>query len=358
MRRARAFVWIFGATAVVPTVAVALLVYLADPYQHYRSADRYPGPMRFLAPGLALHQPYDGIVLGDSMSQNFLPAMTTSVLGRPFINLAISGATYFEEHTLLETALRSGHLREVLWGISYSEARGAPDRTRLDAKFPIYLYDDDPLNDVRYLFNRDVIPRALLRAAGRPIGKGNLNKINNWYRGPGNQPGRARVLARFHRTRQGTKPANRVPKAYRLAVISANFDANILGPVLAHPEVRFNVFIPPFTALKYVQIRHSQPALFATVVAYYRHVFHALAGLPNVRLYYFDDQDRVTHNLDLYKDPRHYQIWVNAWILKQVAADRYRVTPQDSDARLDGFVARVSGLTEEELVAPPGPRRP
>lgn len=354
MRRSRSFAWIFAATALLPTLAVALFVFLADPYQHYRAADRFIGPMRYMAPGIALHHPYEGIVLGDSMSQNFLPDLTTRILGRPYVNLSLSGATYFEERTLLETALRSGQVREVLWGIAFSEARGAPDRSRLDREFPLYLYDADPLNDVRYLFNRDVLDQAVRRASGGPWGTTDLNDFNNWYWSEGNQAGRDRVLASFEkkRFRGGRRPD--IPPAYDLATMKANFDLNILAPIRAHPEVRFNLFVPPFTTLYFADMQANRPQFFALVVGYYRHVFHALAPLPNVRLHDFDLVP-VTRDLDLYKDIRHYQLPVSAWILHQVQAGRYRITPANADAVLDAFVAATARASVEKLAADPGP---
>lgn len=353
--------WIFAVCAVLPTIAVALLVYVADPFQHYRGTDRLIGPMRYMAPGLALHHPYEGIVLGDSMSQNFLPLLTTRILGRPYINLTLSGATYFEERTLLETALRTGRVREVLWGIAFSEARGAPDRSRLDREFPLYLYDTDPFNDVRYLFNRDVVRqavrRAVRRASGRPWGSSDLNEFNNWYWMEGNRAGRDRVLARFEKRHSRGGPRHGVPATYDLATMKANFDLNILAPIRAHPEVRFNVFVPPFTTLYFADMRSKRPDFFALVVAYYRHVFHALAPLPNVRLHDFDLVP-LTRDLDLYKDLRHYQMPVNAWILRQIEAGRYRVVPRNADAVLDAFVAVIAHASVEQLVANPAPSAP
>jgi hypothetical protein len=354
VRRSRSFAWIFAAAALLPTLAVALFVFLADPYQHYRAADHVIGPMRYMAPGLALHHPYEGIVLGDSMSQNFLPALTTRILGRPYINLCLSGATYFEERTLLETALRSGQVREVLWGIAFSEAGGASDRSRLDREFPLYLYDADPLNDVRYLFNRDVLAQAVRRASGGPWGGTDLNAFNNWYWIAGDRPGRDQVLASFERKRFRGDPQPGIPPDYDLATMKANFDLNVLAPIRAHPEVRFNVFVPPFTTLYFVDMQANRPQFFALVVGYYRHVFHALAALPNVHLHDFDLAP-LTRDLALYKDIRHYQLPVNAWILRQIKAGRYRVTPENADALFDAFAAATARTSVERLVADPGP---
>ena len=84
-------------------------------------------------------------------------AMSLSLIhicGR-FIKLCSSGGSARSHAVLLNRAFETHDLKRVLYGFDMYSYVGAPDET--STPLPMYLYDDNPFNDVYYLLNRDVL---------------------------------------------------------------------------------------------------------------------------------------------------------------------------------------------------------
>lgn len=338
--RARRSVYALVCAALAPTVLVGLFVIWADPYQYFHPSSLFRINMRYMVPGMIKHADYQVIVVGDSMTENFLPSHIEDIMGRPGANLALSGATLHEQATVVQTAIRTGKVKQVIWGLRTTSATGEVDRFRKGRAFPLYLYDANPFNDWRYLYNLDMLKLSVSKTmTPKPQVPQHPDYVNSWFWGKAKQPGRDKILARYQRPATST---DFVPPHYRLEKLTASFDYNLLGAVRANPQVEFIVFMPPYSVLYQLNEKLARPARFDTVVRFYRHVFDRLSGEPNVRLYYFDVDPRITHNLDNYKDTSHYWLNINDLMLRAFAANRYRVTPENKDRLLDMFVQQIN----------------
>lgn len=344
--RPRAFVlWLLLAAVPVPLALVATVVGIADPYQVYRASDWVMGDERYIMPGLARNQPFDTVVVGNSMSQNFTRSPTASVLGGQVINLSISGGMLYEVNNVLQVALRSGKVRHVLWGIDPRGAMGAQE-TRT-ANYPEYLYDDNPFNDIHYLYNFTVLQTAVGKLMSPHRSRRNLETMMAWYSVPMYRPGRKTVLRSDFLKRNGIPSAalsaGKTPagEAERFATTEDNLERNVLRTIRDHPEVRFDIFVPPFSTLHYACLSRNAPDHFATTLATMNYMFSSLTAQPNVTLHFFGSFAGVADNLDNYKDTSHYSVAVSHRILHEIRQGTYRVTPENYRARLDEWVAHV-----------------
>ncbi|MBK9606139.1 MAG: hypothetical protein IPO58_06840 [Betaproteobacteria bacterium] len=84
----------------------------------------------------------------------------------------------------------------------------------------------------------------------------------------------------------------------------ASFEANLLPILRAHPEVRFSLVYPPWSALVWEDFR--QRGQVEVSLAFKRAVFEAVRGLPNVTLFDFQPRLAWVTNLDNYKDIYHF----------------------------------------------------
>jgi len=347
------FIIVFLLAALAPTLAIGGFVYWMDPYQNFRASEKRLSNMRYMAPGLARHQDYDTVVIGDSMSQNFMISQIEKTLGGRAINLSISGSTHYTLGNLARVAIRSGHAKHIIWSTSFSAAAGEVTRTRMGDDFPHYLYDDNPFNDVRYLFSEGIFRRS--RAFARDPNYGKINHpdlFNTWLMGKDNQPGRDKVLASFknHTTKlsQGNKAAAADSQAATalpaddIGTLIANFDANVLSVAKDYPEIHFTFFVPPHTVLMYADMYQNRPAQFRTIMLYLTHVFEQLTPLPNVTLHYFDTIPAITHNLDNYKDLTHFSVQVSNTLLTAFKQGHGVITPNTYSQALERFARMVS----------------
>ncbi len=67
-----------------------------------------------------------------------------------------------------------------------------------------------------------------------------------------------------------------------------------------------------------------------------------LATLPNVDVSDFRDTDAVTHNLNNYRDTRHFRGSVNAWILEDLRDRSHRVSADQPTAALDRLKQQIA----------------
>ena len=308
---------------------IILVNYIIDPFQQYRRAKLYKTIFmteRYLNAGLAKNYLYDSVVIGSSMTQNFIISEIEDIINYPkTIKLTTSGASIFEEVVVLNTAINSGKVENVLLGLDvYSLSR-----TEADNELPLYLYDNDIINDYNYLFNLDTFKRAILYpflpyTLNKRHPRLNYNRMYEWqYNFKESDFNENKVIKKWKsRDHNFDTKANCDERTYEF--MKNNFD-NILLPVLKrNTGIKFTIFYPPYSILAY-KIHQERGALkdFIKIKSY---IFSELKKLSNVRLYDFQSVKKVTHNLKNYKDVTHYHQRINKWMLEQIRDDRYRVT--------------------------------
>lgn len=145
---------------------MALLVAVVDPYFHYHK----PFPFisyrlyeeRYTNDGISRHFDFDAIITGTSMAQNFKPSEMDALFGTNSVKETFSGAGYQELADNLDRALsRNPDLKHVLWALDYNGLLRDYDWAQY-GEYPTYLYDDNPLNDVSYLFNKSILYHGVL----------------------------------------------------------------------------------------------------------------------------------------------------------------------------------------------------
>ena len=187
------FISILAASAVLLGTA-AFTVYRVDPYFHFHKplTDRYYYELdnqRSQNDGILRSFDYDALITGTSMTENFKTSEAERLFGGKFVKVPYSGATYREINECVEKALKENPgLKTVIRGLDMVRFLDAKDLMRTDlGSYPFYLYDDDPFNDVEYLFNRDILFGTV-----REMIQNTKEELEQSYK-------RLRVLIRYHR---------------------------------------------------------------------------------------------------------------------------------------------------------------
>ena len=170
-KRYRRFLWTTGLLFVLMTACICAVNYIVDPLQFYRQATWYAPifsqEQRYQNPSLARNWEYNTMILGTSMTENFVPSYVDATFGdgTKTIKLSISGSSLYEERLAGEVALRTGQVERIIWGLDYASFRGGKELLHEEyGPFPLYLYDENPLNDIQYLFNLSTSERLIARA--------------------------------------------------------------------------------------------------------------------------------------------------------------------------------------------------
>jgi hypothetical protein len=325
--RWRRYNGVFAGVALGLAAAIAGLNYAVDPLYVYRYPSRfgtgfYPQD-RLLMAGLATHLRYAAVVIGSSYSQNFRPSQMGAALGVPVVNLAVAGATAYEQRLVLSAALRSGQVRRVVWEVTPGAYAGAPDRVHPGAHFPRYLYEPGPLTPVRYLLSGQTLAIATDFMKGKYAS--DLDRYNNW--GERFPAGRKRMIADWCRRGLEPLPPGSAAAPEAVQELAVSLDRNLLAVVRAHPGVRFDAVLPPFSYAAYRLLSSNLVfALRARMAA-------ASSELPNLRVHDFQTERGIVLDLDHYKDESHYGADVNAWMGTAIAAETHLLHAGNRAAR-------------------------
>ena len=158
--------WIIGWGVVVSIFLsiICILVIKIDPYFHYHKPDlnKYYYSLdnqRSQNNGVIKNFDYDALITGSSMTENFKTSEMDHIFAVKSIKVPFSGGTYKEINDNLVFALENNlKLKTIVRSLDYSKIFDDKDLMRTDlGEYPTYLYDSNPVNDVRYLFNKDVV---------------------------------------------------------------------------------------------------------------------------------------------------------------------------------------------------------
>ncbi|MEO8102630.1 MAG: hypothetical protein ABI790_08890 [Betaproteobacteria bacterium] len=336
-RRSAAFILATLALTALMLAGVALVNWKVDPFQQYRLApadqSRFPRALqRYINPGLAKNADYDFVITGSSLMENYDLAIVNRLCRAKSINLATSAMAAFEQRKILDVALKHRAPRRVVLTLDFNSFAPPADSSlpEIPDPLPVYLYDDNTLNDFRYLLSGPVTMRTLSILRGVRIGNYSteFNRAWNWEQEV--TFSRSKALKDIdpdninRRFKQGPRTTERM---------HSSFDINILSIIAQHPGTEFNLVFPPYSVVVWADF--VQRGQLDVSLQFKRHVFQRMKALPNARVFDFQWDADIIQNLNLYTDIYHFNPRINQRMLEAVCHpdSRYRVT----DGNVDEF---------------------
>ena len=289
---------------------------------------------RYQNDGIVRHFDYDAVITGTSMTENFKTSQFDELFGVSAVKTSYSGATFREIRENLERAFKTRpDIKYVLF--SLDQFCLVQDKDALTYEdYPAYLYDDEPLNDVDYLLNKDVLLGHLTEtlaytAYGRDTT--GFDEYANWMEG--SVFGKDAVLAGYDRP----EPSGQILSvtAEERQTLRENLAANILDLAGAHPDTTFYLFFPPYSVVWW-DMEQRLGALDRQIEIQQAAAEQLLAA-DNIRLFAFSDAFDIASDLSLYKDIFHFDEDISAQLLDWMAAGEHELTAED----LDGCFGRI-----------------
>lgn len=333
MKQFKIWLFTFALISILGLGAVVGLVYVVDPFfQYHKPLDGFPYLVDHqvnMNPGLAKNMDYDSVLLGSSMTVSFDTNWFQEVMGLKTQKLSYNGAYPKDQANIMEIIFdaKENTVKQVFLGIDELNYSGDVDQTKFE--IPSYLYDDNYFNDVRYVFNKDVILDYILRAAVDTKDKSDWNMIYKpWWQDE--HYNKASVLMYY----EPAPEAVAVPDTQLfLDRIEQNLEVNILPFIEAHPETTFTIFYPPYSILYWNNVCREKG--LETVIAKYRYMSERLLAYDNVELFFFQNQEDVICNLHNYADYTHYHGRVCRYMVECFASGQRRVTLDNLEEELE-----------------------
>ena len=330
---------------------IGTTAYLIDPFFQYRVKDhQYLLNPIYVNPGLAKNLDYNTVIIGSSMVQNYdLSILRQDPSIKP-IKLA-SGAMTIREMKLLYSLIDLKKTNTVIFNfdmIQFNEWLPA-------SRYPSYLYDQNILDKLQYLFAYESTVRfGLADALLTPYMKSHSaeersQKINiktsvddiGSFVHESIYEDEARIKQMY---REGRTVSN--PSLYQInSRIKENIDILLATLHLEGNKDKQYIFVlPPYSAL-YWHIT-KRDGYFYHLTNNIKHLCRMTDKYKNVRIQFFYNLDQIT-DLNKYSDVTHYDPSISNYILKNLFNDEYRITKENMEQKIKEFDSKIIQYRED-----------
>lgn len=314
---------------------VFAIVYVFYPYFHFHKPFSFVSyrlyDERYTNDGISRHFDYDAIVTGTSMAQNFKTTEMDDLFGTKAVKETFSGAGYMELSENLERALqRNTSLKTIIWTMDYNAFLREKDWTQYEG-YPTYLYDDNPWNDVSYVFNKatlyhGVLPNVMKTLSGQS--STTMDEYSSWDK----ETGLEYIMQSYDRWEEKADMIGGLTEEER-EMVTANIKENFVDLVNQYPDTTFYIFYTPYSICFWDFLNQEgrmQMQFEAEQIA-----TELLLECPNVKLFNFYEKYDVITNTDNYRDKEHYSAEINSKILEWMAYGDGLVTKENYQERLE-----------------------
>jgi len=316
---------LLAALALLGSVTVVI-----DPFFHYHAP--LPGLQyrifyqRYQNDGIVKHFDYDAVITGNSLCENFRSSEMDALFGTNAVKVPFSGASSKELDLNNRTAIKyNPDIRVIVMGLDYDSFASDKDAMSYDASdYPSFLYDSNPFNDVKYLFNKSIFKYSLDVLSYTRSGQTttSFDDYSFWDTPDEASYGQSVILRSYDRPE--IADAELQFDGAALERLRGNISQNILETAQANPQIEFYLFIPPFSMYYWDKQQRMGQLDFRFDAE--REVIKMLLGCGNIRLFSFTDEFDLVQDFDRYKDYIHYDSGVNSWILRCMAEGEHELT--------------------------------
>lgn len=323
-------------------VCAASYVYAVDPFQQYHkpwfnlkpvyTTDLEP----YINPGIAKNYDYDAVLVGSSMVENTRVSWLDSTFGLKTVKLSYEGGYPHNYKNILDVAFSRKDLKikKVFYCIDiYKFEESDPECTY--SPLPLYLYDKNPLNDVNYLLNKDIITKDakdMIKATKDTTYNADIDNAYVWE--SQYKFSKESVLKNY------IKPAkNNLSETEYNKNVEIQFSANIKPLIEKHPDTEFVFFFPPYSMMYwYTQMQSGKALPYLSAKSC---LCDVLLKYGNVKIYDYQDIKSVVTNLDNYKDLTHYSSAVNKYIIGSIKSGEPRLTKENKAQHINNLLALI-----------------
>lgn len=330
------FVLSLGALA-----AAAALVVKVDPFFHYHKplTDTYYYELfneRSQNDGISRNFDYDALITGSSVTENFRTSEMDAIFGTHSVKVSYFGAYYKEVNDNLTVALKSQpNLKTIVRGLDMNYFIQDKDAMRTDqGTYPTYLYDDNLLNDVNYVLNRDVLFKRIYPMLtendeeGFTPGIASFDDYGFWM--SGYSCGIHAIRPEGVTVQEPGEPVHLDEESRE--ILLGNIRQNVTSLASEYPEVTFYYFITPYSSIWW-QAELEKGTIYRQIEAE-QLIIEECLQYDNIRIFSFNLLTDLTTDMNNYVDTVHYASWFNTLILQYMHDGKCELTADNYEAYL------------------------
>ena len=317
---------------------IATIVIMLDPFFHYHK------PLKsfyytldsliqvYLNDGIVKQFDYDAIITGTSMTENFRTTEVDEIFSVNSIKVPFSGGCFKEINDNLERALNyNPNIEVIIRGLDGEKFFDNKDTMRFPAKnYPSYLYNEVIFDDVKYIFNRDVIFNrcwSMIEAKleGQEGGITSFDNYSRWMDMFKYRFTKEDVLGE----RKGYQQSQKILELTEedRENIQGNIFENVIRTAEEHPATDFYYFIPPYSIAWWGELKENGNILRQLEAE--KMVIKMILECDNIKLFSFNNCYEITTNLNNYKDLTHYSEEISSFILNCMMNGNFQLTKEN-----------------------------
>lgn len=333
---------IYFITILFSAIALSLGFYAYDPLQLFHKPwgrdTTFQENMRLQAAGIIKNYEFDSVIIGSSILENTSSREASKLFGGNFINLSLSGSTYFERLLVLRYMFKKHKINKVIFSLD------AGSYIHQQIEYPKYslshfnfLYDDTVLNDIKAYLNYDFLKCLLTFSNDQQCVGSNtsLDRPNAWFDEEGNKV-RYGGLDKWMEAKNNKKIQNvftdivlqtqSIEKGMSLhdpeidiKILKSKQYVNkyLLHFIKENNQTDFMLVFPPYSRMYYALWAQYNKPYFEVHKAIVKYFVSQSEKIPNLKVFAFGDQDFLD-DISNYKDPRHYHVSINSKMLSDM----------------------------------------
>lgn len=319
--------FIFGFLLIL--AAVGIFVMIVDPCFHYhKPIDGMEYTLeneRYQNNGIAKHFEYDAVIAGSSMTECFRPSQMNDIFGVNAVKMPFSGGSFKEVNEILEVATE--HNPDIKMVVRCLDAiRFFDDKDQMDySDYPEYLYDDNLINDVNYLFNKEWILMALqnvLFSLSESEEGDNFDEYANWDKD--HSFGINTILYNYNWRGFEVPEKQQQMTEEDYERLRGNIEQNVIALAKENPQIEFYLYISPYSV--YCMDCWWRTGELEKRLQAERYVIELLLPYENIHINSFNTEYEVIGDANNYRDLAHHREEVNTQILYWLAEGEHELT--------------------------------
>ena len=299
---------------------------------------------RYIDAGVAKNASFNNAVVGNSMSENFVPSDVNSTFGGESVSLVMYGSYMLDWSYILDILnKKEDQVENLLINLDPYVFTASP--TKFEHDLPTYLYDDNVINDVNYWFNFSIINQYTIRMLQKNKNHSIPDKNTFFMWDDGSACSKENALKAYNRP----DISNETPDIDDyIQNIDASFD--LLIPFIEEMKgTHFTFFVSPFSMLYWDGENRTNG--IQKQKAGYLEMCRVLTGYENVSLYMWTDEEmlEIMSDLDNYRDETHYSAEISKLLLERIAEKRGLITKENNQQEVDKLFVYIEAFDYELL---------
>ena len=285
---------------------------------------------------------YDMVLLGSSVVENTDSAFLDNVYGGRTLKIIRASDSTADLIYYLDKAHEYQELRRIFWCLDIFALTASEEITLSGEDIPRYLYTESLLDDIPYLFNKEILFQKIpLMFAYHSQGRNTGGHAYDWSEDK--EFGASKAMQAYDKPKGVQPQADYSEWRNHLTANMRMIDEEITG----HPETEYVMFFPPYSMMWWDSgyVNGLGEGYFAIL----EQTLPQLLSYENVKVYYFQDQQEIICNLDNYMDMIHFVPDINQYMMQCILDGRCEVTEENVDDVLEHMQQVYGYITSEGI---------